>query len=101
MNRTLRCYWRGIGLAVLLCLFMLTRCASDQVHAADPPMLLLVEQETVVYGPVGERIPIPAGAEIDVCAGPEGMLVYEFAPRVVRAPYPCRERPLFSDGFEL
>ena len=100
MNRTLRCYWRGIGLAVLLCLFMLTRCASDQVHAADPPMLLLVEQETVVYGPVGERIPIPAGAEIDVCVGEGMLLVYELAPMVVRVPQPCAERALFMDGFE-
>lgn len=100
MNRVLRCYWRGIGLAALLCLFMMARCASEQVHASEPPMLVIVEQETVVYGPGGERIHIPAGAEIDVCVWSGALLVYELTPMVARIPQPCAERPLFSDGFE-
>ena len=70
--------------------------------AIQPPMLLIVEQPTVVYGPSGERIEIPAGAEIDVCADELGILLhYELEPVVVRVPAPCVERPLFSDGFEL
>ena len=69
--------------------------------AIQPPMLLLVEQPTTVYGPGGERIEIPAGAEIDVCADELGVLLhYELDPVVVRVPAPCVERPLFSDGFE-
>lgn len=92
-------HWRWIGLTALLLLYFFLRL--PRAEGAEPPLLFLVEQATVVYAPSGERIDIPSGAEIDVCVGPEGMLVYEFAPRVVRAPYPCRERPLFSDGFEL
>ena len=92
-------HWRWIGLAALLLLYVSLRL--PRAEGAEPPLLFIVEQATVVYGPLGERIDIPSGAEIDVCAGQEGMLVYEFAPRVVRAPYPCRERPLFRDGFEL
>ena len=69
--------------------------------AIQPPMLMIVEQPTVVYGPAGERIEIPAGAEIDVCADELGILLhYELEPVVVRVPAPCVERPLFSDGFE-
>lgn len=92
-------HWRWIGLTALLLLYFFLRL--PRAEGAEPPLLFLVEQATVVYAPSGERIDIPFGAEIDVCAGPGGMLVYEFAPRVVRAPYPCRERPLFRDGFEL
>ena len=69
--------------------------------AIQPPMLMIVEQPTVVYGPAGERIEIPAGAEIDVCADELGILLhYELEPVVVRVPAPCVDRPLFSDGFE-
>lgn len=69
--------------------------------ALHPPMLLIVEQPTVVYGPGGERIEIPAGAELDMCADELGMLMhYELEPMVIRIPAPCAERPLFADGFE-
>lgn len=69
--------------------------------AIQPPMLLIVEQPTTVYGPGGERISIPAGAELDVCADELGTLLhYELEPVVVRIPAPCAERPLFADGFE-
>ena len=69
--------------------------------AIQPPMLLIVEQPTVVYGPAGERIEIPAGAELDVCADELGVLLnYELDPVVVRIPAPCPDRPLFADGFE-
>ena len=69
--------------------------------AIQPPMLLIVEQPTVIYGPSGERIEIPAGAELDVCADDLGMLLhYEMEPMVIRVPAPCIERPLFADGFE-
>jgi hypothetical protein len=94
-----RRYWREIGLLFLLLVYILL--GRLQAHEYEPPMLLLVEQETVVYGPAGERIYIPAGAEIDVCAGDGMLLVYELAPMVVRVPQPCTERPLFRDGFEL
>lgn len=69
--------------------------------ALHPPMLLIVEQPTVVYGPAGERIEIPAGAELDMCADELGVLMhYELVPKVIRIPAPCLERPLFADGFE-
>lgn len=69
--------------------------------AIQPPMLLIVEQPTVVYGPAGERIEIPAGAELDMCADELGMLMrYELEPMVIRIPAACVERPLFADGFE-
>ena len=93
-----RKYWREVGLLFLLMVYILLGRSQAQGH--EPPMLLLVEQETVAYGPAGERIPIPAGAEIDVCVGGGMLLVYELAPMVVRVPQPCVERPLFMDGFE-
>ena len=66
-----------------------------------PPLLLVVEQPTVGYGPDGQRISIPAGAEIDVCIDELGVLLdYDFDLMVVRVPAPCNERPIFSDGFE-
>ena len=69
--------------------------------AIQPPMLLIVEQQTIVYGPAGERIEIPAGAELDMCADELGVLMhYELEPMVIRIPAPCMERPLFVDGFE-
>lgn len=68
--------------------------------AIQTPMLLIVEQPTTVYGPGGERISIPAGAEIDVCSDGSSLLVYELDTVVVRIPAPCVERPLFADGFE-
>jgi hypothetical protein len=93
-----RRYWREIGLLFLLLVYILL--GRLQAHEYEPPMLLLVEQETVVYGPAGERVHIPAGAEMDVCADGDTLLVYELAPMVVRVPQPCAERPLFRDGFE-
>lgn len=95
-----RRYWRGIGLTVLLSLMLLVRCA-EPAYALDPPLLLIVEQPTVVYGPAGERIAIPSGTELDMCADELGMLMhYELEPMVVLVPAPCTERPLFADGFE-
>lgn len=95
-----RRHWRGIGLTVLLTLMLLVRCA-EPAYALDPPLLVIVEQPTTVYGQFGERISIPAGAELDVCADDLGMLMhYELEPMVLRVPAPCRERPLFADGFE-
>ena len=93
-----RKYWREVGLLILLLAYVLL--GRIQAHGHEPPLLLLVEQETVVYGPAGERIPIPAGSEIDVCADGDTLLVYELAPMVVRVPQPCAERALFADGFE-
>lgn len=94
-----RRYWREVGLLFLLMVYILLGRSHAQVY--EPPMLLLVEQKTVVYGPAGERIYIPAGAEIDMCADEIGMLMhYEIEPMVVRLPQPCAERPLFRDGFE-
>ena len=93
-----RRYWREVGLLILLLVYILL--GRSQAYGHEPPLLLLVEQETVVYGPTGERITIPAGAEIDVCVGGGMLLVYELAPMVVRVPQPCAERPLFADGFE-
>lgn len=93
-----RKYWREVGLLILLLIYVML--GRIQAHGHEPPLLLLVEQETVVYGPGGERISIPAGAEIDVCAGDGMLLVYDPAPMVVRIPQPCSERPLFRDGFE-
>lgn len=92
----------GTTLAVLLLLtlILMTRCAVP-AYAVHPPMLLIVEQDTVVYGPAGERIAIPSGTELDMCADELGMLLrYELEPRVIRVPVPCVERPLFADGFE-
>lgn len=95
-----RRYWRGIGLTVLLSLMLLVRCA-EPAYALDPPLLLIVEQDTVLYSPDGQRVAISAGTELDVCADELGMLLhYELEPVVVRVPAPCHERPLFADGFE-
>lgn len=94
-----RRYWRGIGLTVLLSLILMTRCAVP-AYALDPPLLLIVEQDTVLYAPGGQRIAIPGGTELDVCAQDNALVVYDMEPMVLRVPAPCRERPLFADGFE-
>lgn len=91
-------HWRWIGLAALLLLYVSLRL--PKAEGAEPPLLFLVEQATVVYGPSGERIDIPSGAEIDVCVRDGTLMVYELATMVVRVPQPCTERPLFRDGFE-
>ena len=79
----------------------LTLLAAAPVLSAEPPMLLIVEQQTIIYGPAGERIEIPAGAELDMCADELGVLMhYDLEPKVIRVPAPCAERPLFADGFE-
>lgn len=65
-----------------------------------PPLILIVEQEAVAYGPNGQRVTIPAGSEIDVCPSGSALLVYEIGAMVVRIPRSCTERPLFADGFE-
>lgn len=90
---------RTLAALALLCLVLVARC-SVPVAIATPPMLVIVEQDTVVYGQSGERISIPAGAEIDVCSDGSSLLVYELDPVVVRVPAPCAERPIFADGFE-
>lgn len=91
--------FRAFAIAVVLS--VLHQCASHPANAAEPPMLLIVEQDTVVYGPAGERIAIPSGTELDMCADELGMLMhYELEPMVLRVPAPCAERPLFADGFE-
>jgi len=61
---------------------------------------LLCACVTIVYTPTGERIAIPAGAEIDVCSKDGVRLAYDLAAFVIRVPQPCSERPLFADGFE-
>ncbi len=70
------------------------------LQTAPPPLVLIVEQETVVYGPNGQRVTIQAASEIDVCASNGKLLVYEVGAMVVRMPRSCTERPLFADGFE-
>lgn len=98
---TARLRQRASTLAVmaLLMLVLMTRCAIP-AYAVHPPLLLIVEQDTVLYSPDGQRVAISAGTELDVCIGDEGMLVYELDPVVVRVPAPCHQRPLFADGFE-
>lgn len=67
----------------------------------QPPLLIVVEQPAVVYGPDGQRTYIPAGAEIEACEDELGaVMYYEHDPVVVRIPAPCKEKPLFSDSFE-
>ena len=108
MIRTIRCYWRCIGLAVLLCLFVLTRCVDSPVYAGEPPMLLIFDKPATLYAPNGARIDVPAGTEIDACTSlsacpalPDGCtLDYALDPAVTQIPEPCVERPLFADGFE-
>jgi hypothetical protein len=66
----------------------------------QPPMLLRVEQPSVVYAPDGQRISLPAGTELDLCAQDGALVVYDIPSMTLRAPKPCPERPLFADGFE-
>ena len=66
----------------------------------QPPMLLRIEQPSVVYAPDGQRISLPAGTELDLCAHDGALLVYDIPSMTLRAPKPCPERPLFADGFE-
>lgn len=102
MTRWLREHGSTLGIAALLTLVLMTRCAMPAYAVAvHPPMLLIVEQDTVLYAPGGERIAIPSGTELDMCADALGMLLhYEIEPMVLRVPAPCAERPLFADGFE-
>lgn len=68
--------------------------------AIQPPMLLRIEQPTVVYAPGGLRISLPAGTELDLCAQDGALVVYDIPSMTLRVPKPCPERPLFADGFE-
>lgn len=95
----LREHGRTFAALMLLCLVLAARC-SVPAYAAEPPMLVVIEQDAVAYAPGGERISLPAGTELDVCVGGGALLVYELEPVVIRVPQPCAERPLFADGFE-
>lgn len=65
------------------------------------PLIVMVDEPTVIYTPSGDRISIPAGSEIDACAGAaSAVLRYEIEPMIVHVVKPCTERPLFADGFE-
>ena len=68
--------------------------------AVQPPMLLRIEQPAVVYAPDGQRISLPAGTELDMCAQDGALVVYDIPSMTLRVPKPCVERPLFADGFE-
>lgn len=69
--------------------------------ALHPPMLLRTEQPAVAYAPDGQRISLPAGTELDLCAGPSNTLVeYDIPSMTLLVKQPCPERPLFADGFE-
>lgn len=99
MTSWLRQHGTTLAVLALLTLILMTRCAVP-AYALDPPLLLIVEQDTVLYAPGGQRIAIPGGTELDVCAQDNALVVYELSPVVLRVPAPCRERPLFADGFE-
>lgn len=66
----------------------------------QPPMLLRIEQPAVAYAPDGQRISLPAGTELDLCAHGGALMRYDIESMTFRAPKPCPERPLFADGFE-
>lgn len=89
---------RGAAVALLLTVF--NRCGMAPAYALHPPLLLIVEQDTVLYAPDGQRIAIPGGTELDVCAQDNALVIYDLEPVVLRVPVPCSERPLFADGFE-
>ena len=97
----LREHGRTLSALALLGLVLAARCSVPIANAANPPLLIIVEQPAIVYAPSGERIAIPAGSEIDACPGDGALLVYELDPSVVRVPAPCAERVLFSDSFEV
>lgn len=99
MTSWLRQHGTTLAVLALLTLILMTRCAVP-AYAAHPPLLLIVEQDTVLYGPSGQRISIPGGTELDVCAQDGTLMHYELEPMVIRIPAPCQERPLFADGFE-
>jgi len=66
---------REAALIVLLCACVIAP-AGAQIRP-DTPLIILVEQPTIVYTPTGERIAIPAGAEIDVCSKDGVRLAYD------------------------
>ena len=68
--------------------------------ALQPPMLLRIEQPAVAYAPDGQRISLPAGTELDLCAQDGALMRYDIESMTLRVPKPCPERPLFADGFE-
>lgn len=68
--------------------------------ALYPPMLLRIEQQAVAYTPAGQRISLPAGTELDLCAHEGALMRYDIPSMTLRVPKPCPERPLFADGFE-
>ena len=68
--------------------------------ALHPPMLLRIEQPAIAYTPDGQRISLPTGTELDLCAHDGALVVYDIPSMTFRVPKPCVERPLFADGFE-
>lgn len=66
-----------------------------------PPLIVRLDAPAIAYAPDGARIALPAGTEIDACTSAQNsVLDYALASRVVHIPAPCRERPIFRDGFE-
>lgn len=68
--------------------------------AAQVPLMVLLERETVVYAPDGERITLPAGSHFEACSQNNSVLSYDLAGFLVTVANPCPEKPLFEDGFE-
>lgn len=78
----------------------LTAAAFAQV--ANPPMVVQVDEATVIVTPANTLIVIPAGSRIEACVASNGStLSYDLAGRVVRVLKPCRDpNTVFKDGFE-
>lgn len=108
MSLASHCSFMGLaplvgGGALRVALFLLALiCASDAAAQIKPdtPLILLIEQDTIVYTPAGARLAIPAGAELEACSLDGARLVYDLGAFVIRVPQPCGERPIFIDGFE-
>lgn len=67
------------------------------------PYIVVLEKPATAYAPDGSTIPLPAGAEVDVCSQTNGgaPLSYDPSTRTVHVPQPCTDpRPIFRDGFE-
>lgn len=95
-------YWRELILVTLLTMTGVTRCASDAdaQTVANKPLVLIVEQDAVAYGPGGVRYYLPAGTELDACAQGNDRIGYDIPAFMLLVRNPCKERPLFADGFE-
>lgn len=61
-------------------------------------LLVILEQQTVLYLPDGTRVDVPAGTEFEVCGDP--LQEYDLDGMAIRYPQSCPERKLFADGFE-